>query len=80
VNGPRLIHYYSLFYAYNVKIKQVLQFIPILEKKTLKLCLLKKKKNLKKSKEFLNKFSWPKILSTNTLNNNVHKMYECDKN
>jgi hypothetical protein len=23
---------------------------------------------------------WPKILVTNTLNTNVHKMYECDKN
>jgi len=26
-------------------------------------------------------FFWPKILTTNTLStNNVHEMYECDKN
>jgi hypothetical protein len=25
-------------------------------------------------------FFWPKILTTNTLSTNVHKMYECDKN
>jgi len=23
---------------------------------------------------------WPKILTTNTLGANVHRMYECDKN
>jgi len=25
-------------------------------------------------------FFWPKILITNTLDTNVHKMYECEKN
>jgi hypothetical protein len=25
-------------------------------------------------------FFWPKILITNILGTNVHKMYECDKN
>jgi hypothetical protein len=31
-------------------------------------------------KEYLNKFFWPKIFTTNTLSTNVYKIYECDKN
>jgi hypothetical protein len=38
------------------------------------------KKHSRINKECLNKFFWPKILTTNTLGTNVHKMYECDKN
>ncbi len=38
------------------------------------------KKSLRNHKECLNNFFWFKILTTNTLGTNVHKMYECDKN
>jgi hypothetical protein len=34
----------------------------------------------KRLKECLDKFFWPKILTTNTLGTKVYKMYECDKN
>ncbi len=47
--------------------------------KHLKLCLLFFLSS-RTHKECLNNFFWPKILTTNTLNTNVHKMYECDKN
>ncbi len=49
------------------------------QKQNPRFCLLKKK-HLRIHKECLNKFFWPKILITNTLGTNVHKMYECDKN
>jgi hypothetical protein len=38
-----------------------------------------KKKSSMTHKECLNKCIWPKIFTTNTLGNIVHKMYECDK-
>jgi hypothetical protein len=40
----------------------------------------KEKKSSKTHKECLNNFFWPKILTTNTLGTNVHKMYDCNKN
>jgi hypothetical protein len=46
--------------------------------KNLKLCL--QKKNSKVYKKCLSKFFWLKILTTNTLDINVHKMYECNQN
>jgi hypothetical protein len=39
-----------------------------------------KKKSSKIHKECLNKYFGPKILTTNILDINVHKMYGCDKN
>jgi hypothetical protein len=48
--------------------------------KNLGLCFEKKKRGSKIHKECLNKFFWPKILTTNTLGINVRKIYECDKN
>jgi hypothetical protein len=42
-------------------------------------CLLRKK-NSKIHKECLTNIFWPKILITNILDTNVHKIYECDKN
>jgi hypothetical protein len=41
---------------------------------------LLKKKGSKTHKKCLNKYFWPKILTTNTLGTNVYKMYGCDKN
>ncbi len=43
-----------------------------------RLCLLRKISS-KSHNECLNKYFWPKILTTNTLGTNVYKMYECDK-
>jgi len=45
----------------------------------MRFCLLKKEVQ-RLIKKCLNKFFWPKILTTNTLGTNVQKMYECDKN
>jgi hypothetical protein len=41
---------------------------------------LEKKKSSRTHKECLNKYFRPKILTTNILDIDVHKMYECDKN
>jgi hypothetical protein len=46
--------------------------------KTPRFCVMRKKSS-RTHKESLNKYFWPKILITNTLSTNVHKMYECDK-
>jgi hypothetical protein len=40
----------------------------------------KEKKSSTIHKECLNNCFWPKILTTNTLGTNVHKMYDCNKN
>jgi hypothetical protein len=67
-----------LFYALHVKFEQVLIFLPSPKKKSKTLFLEKKNSNI--HKECLNKFFWPKILTTNILGTNVYKMYECDIN
>jgi len=50
----------------------------VLEKNP-QLCFLKKK-GWKTHKKCLNKFFWFKILTTNTLSINLHKIYQFDKN
>ncbi len=67
-----------LFYTYHVKFEQVSRFLPSLGKKSK--TLSPKKKEVPKLIRNVYKVFWPKILITNTLNINVHKMYECDKN
>jgi hypothetical protein len=71
-----ILKYYSMYSMSNLdKFKNSYQ---VLENNP-RFCLFFKKSS-KIHRECLNNFFWPKILSTNTLGINIHKMYECDKN